>query len=130
MKGIERIAKERQRQIDEEGWTPEHDDDHTEHELAFAAACYAAGFHLVGVFVDDIGAPRAESIWPWDESWDKRPKILNEDNEPIRLLHPEETARDERIRALEKAGALIAAEIDRLLRIPRPMHRLDEDEEN
>ena len=37
MSGIERIAKERQRQIEQEGWTPEHDDHHAEGEMAAAA---------------------------------------------------------------------------------------------
>jgi hypothetical protein len=32
----------RQRQLDVEGWTSEHDDQYTEGELAMAAACYAA----------------------------------------------------------------------------------------
>lgn len=39
--GIELIAEERQRQITEEGWTPEHDINHTNGQLASAAACYA-----------------------------------------------------------------------------------------
>lgn len=37
--GIDLIAAERQRQIEEEGWTPDHDDQHTNGELALAAAC-------------------------------------------------------------------------------------------
>ena len=39
--GIERIAAERQRQIEQEGWTAEHDDGHVNGELAMAAALYA-----------------------------------------------------------------------------------------
>ncbi len=39
--GIELIAQERQRQVSEEGWTAEHDDGHTDQELARAASCYA-----------------------------------------------------------------------------------------
>lgn len=39
---IERIAAERTRQIEREGYTPEHDDTHDGGELALAAACYAA----------------------------------------------------------------------------------------
>ncbi|MEG2267851.1 MAG: DUF550 domain-containing protein, partial [Acinetobacter sp.] len=34
------IIAERQRQISEEGWTPEHDDEHDKGELAMAAVCY------------------------------------------------------------------------------------------
>ena len=81
--GIELIAKERQRQIEAEGWTPEHDDQHVHGELADAAACYVDG--------NPVG-------WPWDEKWWKP------SSDPIRNL--------------AKAGALIAAEIDRLQRLP------------
>ena len=35
------ISRERERQIEAEGWTREHDDQHTKHEIAKAAACYA-----------------------------------------------------------------------------------------
>ena len=51
--------------------------------------------------------PRADRHW--GERWDKRPR------EPLthRLEHPTD---QERIRMLAKAGALIAAEIDRIKR--------------
>ena len=39
--GIELIADERKRQIEVEGWTAEHDAEHYESELAYAAAVYA-----------------------------------------------------------------------------------------
>lgn len=51
------ISAERWRQINEEGWSPEHDDDHDKGELANAAACYAIG--------DPMG------LWPWELSWFK-----------------------------------------------------------
>lgn len=38
--GIELISEERQRQINVEGWTAEHDSEHVNNELALAAACY------------------------------------------------------------------------------------------
>lgn len=89
LSGAERIALERLRQIEQEGWTPEHDDSHDLGELANAAACYTlANFDGKGV-----GVPMA---WPWEDSWWK--------------------PSDDPIRNLEKAGALIAAEIDRLQR--------------
>jgi hypothetical protein len=93
MKGVELIANERKRQVDAEGWTPEHDDKHTDESLACAAACYALPNHW------DKSEPW-ESVWPesWDISWWK-------------------PTPDNRIRELVKAGALIAAEIDRLQRI-------------
>ena len=87
MNGIERIAAERQRQIEVEGWTPEHDDMYDNGELAAAAACYAADKRRYTY------APPPQ--WPWDAKWWKP---------------------DSHIRSLEKAGALIAAEIDRRIR--------------
>lgn len=86
--GAELIAVERQRQITEEGWTPEHDDEHVAGEMASAAACYA----------DPIYRPNGEvpQSWPWHPTWWK-PSA-----DPVRNL--------------VKAGALIAAEIDRLQR--------------
>lgn len=43
--GIEIIAEERKRQIEVEGWTLEHDDEHRCGELSDAAVCYATGRH-------------------------------------------------------------------------------------
>jgi hypothetical protein len=92
--GAEMIAAERQRQINAEGWTPEHDAHHRDEELATAAACYArrpSDRPLLG------GLLRLPPEWPWGaESWKPSP--------------------DDRVRELVKAGALIAAEIDRLQR--------------
>ena len=96
MNGIEMIAAERQRQVEKEGWTPEHDDQHVNGEMATAAACYA----MVPDKCDESVAMELPDIWPetWSPKWWKpSPK--------------------KRIRELEKAGALIAAEIDRLLRL-------------
>lgn len=92
--GIARIAAERKRQVESEGWTPEHDDTHIDGELAEAAACYAAAalYHAQGW---DPARVTDSLSYPWPESW--KPST-----DPIRNL--------------EKAGALIAAEIDRLLR--------------
>lgn len=35
------VLAERRRQIETEGWTPEHDDRHNAGEMALAASCYA-----------------------------------------------------------------------------------------
>ncbi|OKP16220.1 hypothetical protein [Serratia fonticola] len=79
---------ERQRQINAEGWTPEHDDEHENNEMAFAAACYAL---YAGNPYPGQGYTPPE--WPWDaEFW--RPSTERRD--------------------LVKAGALILAEIERL----------------
>jgi hypothetical protein len=111
--GVELIAAERARQISKEGWSAGHDDKHAGGELAVAGALYAfpsdhrvmvvktvyvpssRGLsepdHMVPVLVS---APR---LWPWEAEWWKP------------------TPKD-RINELVKAGALIAAEIDRLNR--------------
>lgn len=86
--GAQLIAVERARQISAEGYTAEGDDRQTAGELAMAAACYATPpTHR------DRPLP---ILWPWSGMvWRPSPS---------------------RIRELVKAGALIAAEIDRLKR--------------
>lgn len=93
--GVARIAAERRRQVEREGWTPEHDDTHGNGEMAQAALSYIEA-HLSRLY-DPEEPPEVESRldWPWDEKWWK----------------PKNAIRD-----LERAGALIAAELDRLLR--------------
>lgn len=92
--GAALIAAERQRQIDVEGWTPEHDDDeHGNAELARAAHYYLTdAINQAGWDTGQWG----RLMWPWAHSWHKPSP------DPIRNL--------------VKAGALIAAEIDRLTR--------------
>lgn len=86
---ITEIAAERRRQMEVEGWTPQHDDAHADGSLAQAAGCYA----LVA------GGADAENVearyWPtsWLPTWFK--------------------PRDRR-RNLIKAAALIVAEIERI----------------
>ena len=87
-KALEDIAAERQRQIDAEGWTPEHDDKHGGGELAIAAATYA--LHSAGRRMHRPGSCPVN--WPWDISWWK----------------PTTPYRD-----LVKAAALIVAELER-----------------
>lgn len=91
--GIELIAEERQRQIEVEGWTPEHDAEHTDNSIAKAAACYAtpADKRNMGNWPEGV----FPALWPWDLKWWK-------------------PTPDNRVKELIKAGALIAAEIDRL----------------
>jgi hypothetical protein len=114
MAGADRIAKERQRQITAEGWTAEHDDEHRDGELAAAAACYAIPDLLFRKkeYANEI---HFVDPWPWNTKWDKRPHP-NSGN----VVAPNSAfyvGIDERLRQLEKAGALIAAEIDRLERV-------------
>jgi hypothetical protein len=98
--GIELIAEERQRQIEVEGWTSEHDDEEIRPEsLAFAAACYAVPESGRNIYAGENGLSNVRRVlWPWSNVWWK-------------------PTPDNRIRELQKAGALIAAEIDRLQRI-------------
>lgn len=90
--GVSLIAAERRRQIEVEGWSPEHDDVHSDGSLVMAAVCYAWWDHFE---LPDDGEKRVPANWPWAASWWK----------------PSTPLRD-----LVKAGALIAAEIDRLRR--------------
>jgi len=91
--GVELIAEERQRQIEAEGFTKEHDAEHKNGELAKAAICYAdpdVYYHQENRY---LKFRKPNDFWPWDVRWFKP---------------------TDRIRDLVKAGALIAAEIDRL----------------
>lgn len=58
------VLAERQRQINVEGWTPEHDDQYTAGDMAAAAACYAnqGRYHY-----PEPGVPGPK--WPWAAEW-------------------------------------------------------------
>lgn len=94
------VVAERERQKAVEGWTPEHDDAHTDFSLAKAACIYGVGATLDGPsrsVMDEFGASGTpgwmKELWPWDIKWWK----------------PTDRRRD-----LVKAAALIIAEIERL----------------
>lgn len=111
MSGIEKIAAERQRQIEKEGWTAEHDDEHVNGELAMAAVCYAAP-RLVYEKSQYSNGVSFSDVWPFDSGWDKR-SVVNQGN----VIKANDKIPDKkRIRLLVMAGALCAAEIDRLER--------------
>lgn len=82
------VARERERQMTAEGWTPEHDDTHEAGQMAGAAACYT----LTAVAHWGAG-PAIDHLWPWARSWwkpkDKRNNLI-------------------------RAAALLVAEIERL----------------
>lgn len=111
MTGIELIAQERARQVAVEDWTPAHDDEHCDGSLAAAAACYALPRPRMRTQTEneDRSGGRGETpVWrdvnyrvptPWPRSW-----------------HPSWWKPKDRVRDLVRAGALIAAEIDRLQR--------------
>lgn len=87
------VLAERRRQVEQEGWTPEGDDSYEVGELAKVAACYA----MYGKHHTDRLPPN----WPewWDTKWWKPGGLVGYR------------------RNLEKAGALILAEIERLDRV-------------
>lgn len=114
--GAERIATERTRQLEKEGYTAERDDILRSGEIAWAAACYAAPRRIYEER-RYAGAITFADPWPWTSNYDKRPRP-SAGNYP----EPEKATREQRIDLLTKAGALIAAEIDRLLRLPPPRH--------
>lgn len=88
------IVAERRRQVEQEGWTPEHDAaEHEDGDLAHAGAVYAR--YATGPH--DLNDMPPE--WRWSKRW----------------WHPQGFRRD-----LVKAGALILAEIDRHDRNRKP----------
>jgi hypothetical protein len=101
MNGTRLIIAERLRQIEEEGFTVPHDDKHINGELKDAAIAYA-------MTSDTNAGECAEDFFPnnWDKSWFK--------------------PSTDRIRNLTKAGALIAAEIDRLIRLEKYGEQIQE----
>jgi hypothetical protein len=90
--GDERIAAERRRQFAVEDYDANHDNEHANNELARAAAYYALPAPL--------RPKHPNPMWPWSVSAFKPGSGIAG-----------------RIRDLEKAGALIAAEIDRIQRM-------------
>lgn len=113
--GAGRIAAERKRQIEAEGWTGEHDDGHPPGDFALAAICYAAPQHVY-VRRDCAQTIMFDDPWPWLPEWDKRPEYEDGNTQP----DPATFDPEKRLDLLVKAGALIAAEIDRLLRQEEP----------
>lgn len=91
--GAALITAERHHQVDVEGFTGGHDDDHEAGELVLAAYGYLTEHDAFGGEPCGDDPPEA---WPWGPKWWKPSP------DPVRNL--------------VKAGALIAAEIDRLQR--------------
>lgn len=87
-KGVRAIANERMRQVTHEGWTPEHDDAHGNGEI-----------------LKDGALPLLKALTGFYVAHD-----------PWGLAKKHGGREHDRVRALTIAGALIAAEIDRLER--------------
>lgn len=102
---IIKALEERQRQINEEGFSAELDDQYIKGELAYAAACYSFAAKDAGV---DLQLGEADCTWPWAKEWWK----------------PSEDPQ----RNIIKAMALLSAEYDRLERAKaaaRPAYALE-----
>lgn len=96
------VMNERDRQHNEEGWTPEHDDKYVAGELVAAATCYAVvvahtRHHVLRgkinadpILYQTLSPPE---LWPFDRMWWK----------------PKDERRD-----LVRAAALLLAEIERI----------------
>jgi len=115
--GIELITEERQRQVNKEGYSSKHDDKYTDGELAEAASVYAAFATSIIFHIDNI----------YSNSEDVLKAAKEVENTDATILVPKyhrwpfrkdmyKPIPNDRIRELTKAGALIAAEIDRLIR--------------
>lgn len=97
--GIELVAEERVRQIDTERWSQEHDAAYRSGELIDAGVSYAmaaakqARGEVSLAYLRSL-EPAGAVPWPWEANWWK--------------------PSSDRVRNLVKAGALIAAEIDRI----------------
>lgn len=98
--GIELITEERKRQVEVEGFTLLHDLKYKNQELAKAAVAYTISdhFHPMDSSAEQINGVflsiRRTVFWPFKFEWFK--------------------PSNNRIEELTKAGALIAAEIDRI----------------
>ncbi len=97
--GAQLIAAERKRQIAQERWTKKHDrEEHPHGALAIAAACYAVN-KIDRPLLPFVALKTSSGIeldaFPFERRFDKREK-------------------HDRLRSLIIAGALIAAEIDRI----------------
>ena len=105
--GIELIAEERQRQIDVEGYSEQHDSQHKTSEFIYAAIAYIESAK--------IGISSLE-LWNDDAS-----TILARKTEIGNACIPWKGAfkASTDVRDLVKAGALIAAAIDRLQKDPK-----------
>lgn len=113
--GLELILEERRRQIEKEGYNTEHDSHHEDGSIAMAAACYAAPKEIYEVRVRNNQTILFEDPFPWgEETFGRGERGWKYSNTK------EKKAGKSRIRQLQIAGALIAAEIDRLQEVKKP----------
>ena len=116
--GIELIAEERQRQIDVEGYSKEHDLQHDEGEFLDAAAAYMTPNikrPCIDVTYELNNQPSYAVTYdlPSSDGTIHKMRVLPPRTWPFGEQYWKPTPLD-RVRELVKAGALIAAAIDRL----------------
>jgi hypothetical protein len=87
------VLTERRRQIEGEGWTSGHDDEHKGEELIATAVCYLLPSNILNFQWPGRKTTIFDVLWPWSLDWWK----------------PKSRRRD-----LVRAAALIIAEIERL----------------
>jgi hypothetical protein len=86
------VLAERHRQINAEGWTAQHDDEHGDGAMAVAAACYA----IADQRAIQVGTVELRKLWEWT-GWS------------VQWWKPKDRRRN-----LVRAAALMLAEIERL----------------
>jgi hypothetical protein len=112
--GIDLITEERARH-ESLGYDKSHDQEHDQGKLALAAACYAAFAAKQCIFIDQT--PHYDFTVHLTDPW---PFFFNEDKRRYSkdgywvFRSPSKLTKAARLELLAKAGALIAAEIDRL----------------
>lgn len=104
MNAIEDVKSERNRQVQKEGWTFDHDDSHTDNSLVMAAISYAAPVAIKAKGHVPCGCRSVEcehwegrveawlDPWPWEASLKRKDRRYD----------------------LVRAAALIVAEIERI----------------
>lgn len=98
LSGLELIEEERARHI-KLGFDALHDSTEVEQELAIAAGLYALDGTYAQQMLENVAGPSGlpDDLWPWNDG-----------------SYPDKRGQLDRVRQLTIAGALIAAEIDRL----------------
>jgi hypothetical protein len=104
------VIAERKRQIEAEGWTSKHDDEHIDGEMAQAAAVYAAP-HEIRLAVARPEFGRQYNAWPW---WQQDDVSGGRGDTPVWVWAKAWFKPKDRRSDLVRAAALIIAEIERL----------------